>query len=181
MFQPDSIAAFEIDGETYIITANEGDARDYDTYSEEARIADITLDPEAFPNAEELQAEDQLGRLLITTTLGDIDGDGDFDELYNYGARSFSILNADGEMIFDSGNDFERITAELIPGAFNSQGANESFDNRSDDKGPEPEAATVGFVNGQTYAFIGMERVGGIFVYNVSEPGSASIRGLRQQ
>jgi 2',3'-cyclic-nucleotide 2'-phosphodiesterase/3'-nucleotidase/5'-nucleotidase len=172
MFQPDSIAAFEIDGETYIITANEGDARDYDTYSEEARIADITLDPDAFPNAEELQAEDQLGRLLITTTLGDIDGDGDFDELYNYGARSFSILNADGEMIFDSGNDFERITAELIPGAFNSQGANESFDNRSDDKGPEPEAATVGVVNGQTYAFIGMERVGGIFVYNVSDPAA---------
>ncbi len=170
MYQPDTIATYEVEGEVYIVTANEGDARDYDGFSEEARVADITLDEEAFPNAAELQAEDQLGRLLITTTLGDTDGDGDFDALYGYGARSFSIWNSAGELVFDSTNDFERITAELIPDAFNSQGANESFDNRSDDKGPEPEAVAIGEVDGAIYAFIAMERVGGIFVYDVSDP-----------
>jgi len=170
MYQPDGIATYEAMGEVYVVSANEGDARDYDTFSEEARVADVTLDPDAFPNAEELQAEDQLGRLLITTTLGDTDGDGDYDELYNYGARSFSIWNSAGELVWDSGNDFETITAELIPDAFNSQGSVQSFDNRSDDKGPEPENVAIGNINGNTYAFIILERVGGIMVYNISDP-----------
>ncbi|MEL6271118.1 MAG: choice-of-anchor I family protein [Chloroflexota bacterium] len=172
MYQPDAIATYEVDGAVYIVSANEGDARDYDTYSEEERIADITLDEEAFPNAAELQEESNLGRLLITTTLGDTDGDGDFDELYNYGARSFSIWDAEGNLVFDSAGQFEAITAELIPEAFNSQGANESFDNRSDDKGPEPEAVVVGEVDGVPYAFIGLERVGGVMVYNVADPAA---------
>jgi len=170
MFQPDTLAAYEVNGETYILTANEGDARDYDGFSEEARVADVTLDAEAFPNAAELQAEDQLGRLLITTTLGDTDDDGEYEALYNYGGRSFSILDAEGNMIYDSANDFEQIQAELIPSYFNSQGANESFDNRSDDKGAEPEAVAVGEVDGQFYAFIGFERTGGFAVYNVTDP-----------
>ncbi len=170
MYQPDGIATYEVDGEVYIVSANEGDARDYDTWSEEERVADVTLDPEAFPNAEEIQAEDQLGRLLITTTLGDTDGDGDFDELYNYGARSFTIWNSMGELVWDSGNDFETITAELIPEAFNSQGSVQSFDNRSDDKGPEPENVAIGEIDGNTYAFIILERVGGIMVYDITNP-----------
>ena len=170
MFQPDSLATFEIEGATYVVIANEGDSRDYDGYSEEARVADVTLDPEAFPNAEELQAEDQLGRLKITTSMGDTDGDGDYDELYAYGARSFSILDAEGNMIYDSGNDFEMITAEMAASFFNSNGFDGDFDGRSDDKGGEPEAATTGVIGDQTYAFIGLERTGGVMVYNVSDP-----------
>lgn len=172
MYQPDAIAAFEIDGAGYLITANEGDARDYDGFSEEARVDDLTLDPEAFPNAVELQAEDQLGRLNTTTAFGDTDGDGDHDVIYSYGARSFTIWDAQGNIVFDSGDQLEQIVAELEPEGFNSQGLYESFDNRSDDKGPEPEGVTVGVVGENTYAFVGLERVGGVMVFNISDPAA---------
>jgi 2',3'-cyclic-nucleotide 2'-phosphodiesterase (5'-nucleotidase family) len=171
MFQPDAIASFEIDGLTYLITANEGDARDYDTFSEEVRVKDLKLDPEAFPNAEALQADDALGRLTVTNTLGDTDGDGDFDELYTFGGRSFSIWDTHGNLIYDSGNQFEVITAQLFPEYFNSDNtSNDSFDSRSDAKGPEPEGVVTGVVSDNTYAFIGLERIGGVMVYDVTNP-----------
>lgn len=172
MYQPDAIASYEVDGQTYYITANEGDARDYDAFTEEFRIGDeeIVLDPTAFPNAAELQQDEVLGRLRITNTLGDTDGDGDFEELYSYGARSFSIWDSEGELVFDSENELATITANLVPELFNSQGDEESFDERSDDKGAEPEGVVTGVVDGKTYAFIGLERIGGIMVYDVSNP-----------
>lgn len=168
---PDSIAAYEAGGQTLIVTANEGDARDYDGFSEEERIGDLVLDPDAFPGAARLQLDENLGRLKITTTAGDTDGDGDYDRLFSYGARSFSIYTADGDLVFDSGDDFEQVTARLLPDDFNSTNdENGSFDDRSDDKGPEPEALTLGAIGDKTYAFIGAERVGGIFVYDVTDP-----------
>ena len=175
MYQPDAIAAFEVDGETYIATANEGDARDYDGFSEEARIGDVNddffVDPTAYPDLSILVDDAKLGRLNITTATGDADGDGDIDLIHAYGGRSFSILNAAGEMIYDSGSEFERILATYLPEVFNSNNdENGSFDARSDDKGPEPEGITVGEVDGRLYAFIGLERVGGIMVYNVTNP-----------
>ncbi|MGC9526188.1 MAG: choice-of-anchor I family protein [Limnospira sp.] len=171
MYQPDAISTYEVGGETYFVTANEGDAREYDTFNEEARIGDVVLDPEAFPDAEELQLDENLGRLKITNTLGDTDGDGDFDELYAYGARSFSIWDAQGNLVFDSGDEFEQITAELVPENFNSTNDdNDSFDDRSDDKGPEPEGNVIGEVDGKTYLFTGLERVGGIAVHDISDP-----------
>ncbi|OZG73173.1 alkaline phosphatase [Hahella sp. CCB-MM4] len=171
MYMPDSIASYSFFGQTYIVTANEGDSRDYDGYSEEERVKDLDLDPTAFPNAAMLQESENLGRLKVTTANGDTDGDGDFDELYSYGARSFSIRSAYGRLVYDSGSDFERITAERIPENFNSNNdENGSFDSRSDDKGPEPEGVTLGRIYGQTYAFIGLERVGGIMVYDITNP-----------
>lgn len=170
MYQPDAIYAIEIDGAVYLLTANEGDSRDYDGYSEETRVADLPLDPDAFPNAEELQMESNLGRLNTTTANGDTDGDGDFDLIYSYGARSFTVWGADGSLIFDSGDEFEQIFAEIAPERFNSQGDAESFDNRSDDKGPEPEGIVAGFVNDVPYAFIGLERIGGVLVYDLTDP-----------
>lgn len=180
LYMPDAISLYEVDGKSYLITANEGDSRDYDAFSEEARVADLTLDPTAFPNAAELQADEKLGRLKITTTLGDTDGDGDFDELYSYGGRSFSIFEivktADGtslSQVFDSGSQFEQITAAALPNDFNSTNdENSSFDDRSDDKGPEPEGVSIGTVNGRTYAFIGLERVGGVMVYDITDPNA---------
>ncbi len=168
MYQPDAIAYYNAGGLEYIVTANEGDARDYDTFSEEERIADITLDEAAFPNAAELQAESNLGRLLITTTLGDSDGDGAYEALYSYGARSFSIFSTDGNLIYDSGNDFALITSTLP--YFNGNGLTPDFDGRSDDKGAEPEALTLGELDGRTLAFIGLERTGGIMVYDITDP-----------
>ncbi len=170
-YQPDAIKVFNIGGNNYVFTANEGDARDYDGFSEEDRVKDLTLDPTAFPDAATLQLEENLGRLNITNTVGDTDDDGDFDELYCYGARSFSIWDASGNLVWDSGDDLEQITADYLAPFFNSTNDdNSSFKNRSDDKGPEPEAIEVAEIDGKTYAFIGLERVGGIMIYDVTDP-----------
>ncbi len=172
MYQPDTIASYQVDGQTFLITANEGDARDYDTFSEEESVADLLLDPTAFPNAAALQQNTNLGALTVTNTIGDTDDDGDFDEIFSFGARSFSIWSTGPvNQVFDSGDDLQRITVAHFHEEFNSTNdENGSFDNRSDDKGPEPEGLTVGEVSGRTYAFIGLERIGGIVVYDVSDP-----------
>lgn len=174
LYQPDAITSYEVNGETYIITANEGDARDYDGYSEEARVADLFLDWSVFPNALELQKPENLGRLKTTTSQGDIDGDGLYEVIYGYGGRSFTIWNSTGDIVFDSGDQFARITAEMSPVGFNSEGDDDSFDGRSDDKGTEPEALALGTIGDATYVFIGLERIGGIMVYDVTNPYSPS-------
>ncbi|MGA0332390.1 MAG: choice-of-anchor I family protein [Kiritimatiellia bacterium] len=171
MYQPDAIEAFTVNGTTYLVTANEGDARDYDGFSEETRMGKLKLDPDAFPAAEYLQDNANLGRLKTTTTLGDTDGDGDFDELYAYGARSFSVWTTAGEMVYDSADLLESKLAELEPANFNSTNdENGSFDDRSDDKGPEPEGLTVGEVNGVPVLFLGLERVGGVMAFDLRNP-----------
>ena len=175
MYQPDAIASFESEGQTFVISANEGDSRDYNGFSEEARVADLTLDAAAFPNAASLQDDAHLGRLKTTTSLGDTDGDGDHDRLYAYGGRSFSIWDRRGNLVFDSGDDFERRLADLVPEDFNADNdENGSFDSRSDDKGPEPEAVVTGTIDNRVYAFIGLERVGGVMVYDISLPSAPS-------
>lgn len=168
LYQPDAIAAYEADGATYYVTANEGDARD-----EDERVEDLELDSAAFPNAEELQTDEELGRLEVSSINGDIDNDGDYDRLVSYGARSFSIRDANGNLVFDSGDDFAQFTARQVPQIFNSNGTVDSFDSRSDAKGAEPEGVVVGEVDGKTYAFVGLERTGGIAVYNISEPAES--------
>lgn len=173
---PDAIAALETGGRRYYVTANEGDAREWGDFEEPVRIGDddYVLDPTDFPDAEELKEDDVLGRLNATIASGDTDGDGDVDRITTFGTRSFSIWDArTGRRVFDSGADFERITAAANPEFFNSNNDADNFDSRSDDKGPEPEAVTVGEVDGRTYAFVGLERVGGIAVYDVTNPASA--------
>ena len=171
MYQPDAIVAFQTGDETFLITANEGDARDYACFSEEVRVGDLNLDPTVFDDPEFLQQPENLGQLKTTTATGDADGDGQHETIVNYGARSFAIWRTDGHLVFDSGSDFEQHTAELIPNDFNSTNdENNAFDNRSDDKGPEPEGIAIGSIGDHIYAFIGFERVGGIIVYDVTDP-----------
>jgi hypothetical protein len=170
-YLPDSVASYRFLGQTFLVTANEGDSRAYTGFNEEARIGGVALDPDAFPDAATLQQNANLGRLKITRTAGDTDGDGDFDKLFTFGARSFSIWTTSGHRVFDSGDALERVTAAAFPADFNSDNeANGSFDSRSDDKGPEPEGLTVGTVGGHVYAFIGLERIGGVVVYDVTVP-----------
>ena len=169
MYQPDAIASYQHRGRIYLVTANEGDARDYDGFSEEARGADLH-DEGIVSDADVPGIDDNalLGRLNSTTEPPF----GDTSRLYAYGARSFSIWDGfTGEIVFDSGDDLERQIARLLPGEFNSTNdENDSFDSRSDDKGPEPEGVTVGRIEGRTYAFIGLERIGGIIAYDVTDP-----------
>ncbi|MEA5621950.1 choice-of-anchor I family protein [Nostoc sp. UHCC 0251] len=176
LYQPDAIASFSANGQTYYITANEGDSRDYTGFSEEIRVgaAGYVLDPNVFPNADTLKQNTNLGRLTVTNATGDTDGDGDFDRIEAFGGRSFSIWDASGNQIFDSGDQFEQITATKVPTLFNSEGAVDTFDARSDNKGPEPEGVVVGVINNRTYAFIGLERTGDVIVYEVTNPQAPS-------
>ena len=177
MYMPDAIASYTIAGTTYLVTANEGDVREYDALEEEAKIgdADYILDPATFPNAALLKKNSNIGRLVVTNQSGDTDGDGDFDELHVFGTRSFSIWDATTKtLVYDSGDDFERITAaDPVYGAiFNASNDNKNFKNRSDNKGPEPEGITVGQIGEAFYAFITLERIGGVMTYNITDPAN---------
>ena len=175
LYLPDALNCYSVGGMNYFVTANEGDSRDYGGYSEEDRVKDLILDSIFFPNYATLQLSDELGRLKTTLSMGDIDYDGEFEEIYSYGARSFSIWDNNGNLVYDSGDDFEQITYQEIPAYFNSTNDdNNSFKNRSDDKGPEPEGLVIAEINNRKYAFIGLERVGGIMVYDISDPNAVS-------
>ncbi|MEO0475354.1 MAG: choice-of-anchor I family protein [Planctomycetota bacterium] len=180
LFMPDAIATYVSGGTTYFVTANEGDARD-GVPGEEARIKDLDLsDFDATLIADlnaiygDFQDDAALGRLQITTIDGDTDGDGDIDRLTMYGTRSFSIFNGEtGALVFDSGSDFETITAAALPLAFNSDDSNEdNFEGRSDNKGPEPEGVVVTEIDGTILAAIGLERIGGVMLYDVTDPNA---------
>lgn len=130
--------------------------------------------------------DDRLGRLSVTWTLGyQQNPDGSpklqhlngkdvlvYDALYAFGGRSFSIRDEDGRLVWDSGDQFEKKLAELLPDAFNSDHAATAFDDRSDNKGPEPEGVAVGRMGDKTFAFIGLERIGGVMVYDVTDPAA---------
>lgn len=161
VYMPDGIAVYQSGGIPYLFTANEGDAREYTAFAEIKRAKDVTFDATAFPDAVTLRADAQLGRLNITTTLGDTDNDGDFDALYSLGARSFSVWNGlTGAQVFDSKNELD---TKAI--------ANNVYDDaRSDDKGAEPEGITIGKVGNKIIAFVGMERVDAVAIYDITIP-----------
>ena len=183
MYEADAIASYRVKGETYLVMANEGDTRaDWPGFNEEVRVGAVqedtnvplyVLDPVVFPNAADLKLAANLGRLVVTNATGNTDSDPQFEKIFVPGGRSFSIRRADGSLVFDSGDEFERKTAQLVPDLFNSSGlptGSNGFDTRSDNKGPEPEGVAIGKVFGRTYAFIGLERTAGIMVYDISDP-----------
>ncbi len=137
------------------------------------------LDAARFPDSAQLRDNAALGRLTVPDTLGDIDGDGDFDKIHPFGARSLSIWSGFGTLIprlrpltavWDGGEDLERVTAAALPDFFNSNNDEVGLDDRSDNKGPEPEGLTVATIGGRTFAFSGLERVGGVIAYDVTDP-----------
>lgn len=172
-YLPDGTANYTVGGVTYLVTANEGDEKEYAGLNERTTVSAVTLDPAAFPNAQVLRENHNMGRFRISNRQGDTDGDGDFDELYAVGARSFSIWNAaTGQLVFDSGDDFETITRDDPHTApiFNADNEGNGFKGRSRAKGPEPEGVTLAVINGHTYAFITLERIGGVMTYDVTDP-----------
>jgi hypothetical protein len=155
LYQPDGMAAFEHQGMTYLLTANEGDAREYKGLDESHK---------------------GYGRLKVSKVpLPPSHGtSSDLPIPHAFGSRSFSIWSADGTQIFDSGEDFERITAEVNGSEFfNRDNASAPRENRSIFKGPEPEAAAVGMVGEFRLAFVGLERAGGIMVYDITHPAES--------
>jgi 3-phytase len=177
LYMPDSVAGFTQGGEQYYVTANEGDGRDYDGFVDEIRLGKVkagdednpdgfTIDPAleaaliAAHGADWQSSDDKLRRLTGTTT-SDTNGDGMFDELQVFGGRSFSILDAGGDMVFDSGDFLESVIASDFPELWQ--------EGRSDNKGPEPEAVVVGEVAGSTLLFLGLERSSAIAVFDLTD------------
>jgi hypothetical protein len=173
-YLPDAIYSYSVGSNIYLVTANEGDARDYTTFTEERRVSQLNLDPTIFPNQAELKHNSVLGRLRCTNRNGDIDNDNDFDTVYVFGGRSFSIWNAlTGSLVYDSRNDFERITANnSFSVMFNASNTSLAKKDRSDDKGPEPEGVAIGKIGNNIYAFIALERIGGVMVYDITNPAN---------
>ncbi|MEK5231883.1 choice-of-anchor I family protein [Lysinibacillus sp. FSL K6-0232] len=151
LYMPDGIASYEVNGQTYLVTANEGDSRDWDGYLNEI---ETELD----------------GNEVVLVDASDYDGL-DTTKAYSFGARSFSIYEADTmKQVYDSGSDFEKITAEAFPEYFNASNNNTKLDNRSGKKGPEPEDVKIGQIGDRFYAFVGLERIGGIMMYDITNP-----------
>ncbi|MBM6404862.1 choice-of-anchor I family protein [Phycicoccus sp. CSK15P-2] len=177
LYQPDSLGHYTSGGHTYLVTANEGDAREYDCFAEEERVADLTLDPAAFPDAAALQEKGALGRLTVTTTSAH--GPDGYTGLDAFGARSVSVRDArTGRLVWDSGDALEQLVAEQQPSLFNANNDdNDSVDSRSDDKGPEPEGLDLGRLRGRTYAFVGLERTSGIVAIDVTDPAHGRVAG----
>ena len=222
-YMPDGFDAYTVNGTPYLVTANEGDGREYLTdaadeadcaaqggflfddgdcfhYLDEIRVKD--LDASQFTEdlvaklGADFQDQDKLGRLKVITDLGLEDPSACstlattgqptafpdetpvagcvYENLYSFGSRSFTIWDlSTGRPVFDSGSDFERITAQQLGGSFNASNDSNEGDDRSDDKGPEPEAVEIATINGNTFAFIALERVGGVMVYNITNPQNA--------
>lgn len=180
-YMPDSIAQVEIAGTSYLITANEGDATEWEEFVNIADFKDvkdsITLDSSLYKGLSEEE---------LAATFDKMKNSGDYDKLevltdrgtdaiYTLGGRSFSIWKADTmELVYDSGSDFETITAERFPEVFNWSNDDDAFEKRSAKKGPEPEDVKVGMIGNELYAFVGLERIGGIMSYNISNPSSSS-------
>ncbi|GAA5087158.1 choice-of-anchor I family protein [Microbacterium yannicii] len=177
LFMPDGIQSYTAGGKTYLVTANEGDAREWGEYSEVSRVKDLAKNGRGAvcatsPLAASL-GDAALGRLNVTIEDGFDAAAGCYSELYAFGGRSFSIWSTDGTLVFDSGSQFEQLTAAAIPSFVNSNHTASNFEGRSDDKGPEPEGVAIGKVQGRTYAFIGFERVGGVAVFDVTDPAAS--------
>ncbi len=189
MLQPDSIALREVDGRVFLFTANEGetrDAADGDRFTDTARVAELTLDTDAFPEAGWLRQDDTLGRLEVarpnTHPAVDPDGDGDVDRLVAFGARSLSAFEVLGEagsrrleLRWDSGDALERLVAAQAPASFNA-GTKEP-DSRSAKRGPEPEGLVLGEVDGRVFAFLGLERSHAVAVFDATDPTAPTLAG----
>ena len=182
MYQPDGIASFDSGGNQYLATANEGDSREYGcllggagVQAEDERAGSIGLDPTVFAGQ---TGNTGLGRLNVTRLFpSTYNGSNQLTEAYTLGARSFSIWDAAGNQVFDSGDDIEQITSAQFPTRFNSDwntttGNVNGFDTRSDNKGPEPESVTTGTIGGTPYLFVALERIGGVMMYDVTDPAA---------
>jgi|GEM_PF-231152 len=171
LYMPDSIASYTVDNSTYLVTANEGDGREYldssdeDVFVDEKKIKKLDLDSAI--SADYVNDDD----LKVMVDLGDTDLDGDYDKLFTYGARSFSIWDENLDLVFDSKNHLSKLTEKYMPTLFNQDEG--EMDGRSGNKGVEPEALTVGTINGKTYAFVGLERQSVIVVYDITTPTDA--------
>ena len=177
---PDTITQFSRGGSTYLVTVNEGDARGDD--NDIARGATAGLIDTSNSGGGDLYyagniSNTGIGRLQILKDMGNLDGDAGIEDPTMVGTRSFSIWNASTQArVFDSASMIEQYVADNDPTTFNmNDGLTTKYDERSDDKGPEPEALAFGTIGGRDYVFVGAERQNGIFQFDITDFGNVSI------
>lgn len=166
VYMPDGISQYTVNGKTYLFTANEGDATEWDSKENATKISKVKglLNP----NSAAAKFLNDTAKYDGVEVMSDMGNDG----IYLYGGRSFSVWDAaDMTQVYDSGSDFEQITAERLPDYFNASNSNTTLDSRSSKKGPEPEYVKVGMVGKKALAFTGLERIGGLMTYDVTNPG----------
>lgn len=166
---PDGISAFSANGKDYIITANEGDSRDWNGYLNEVEMGEGEASPNKNVPAGAVSGE------VVYFMASDYEGLNSGKD-YLFGGRSFTIFEASDsglKEVYTSKNELEAGTALCLPDYFNVSNDNVKKDNRSGKKGPEPENVTTGIVGGKNYAFVALERTGGIMVYDITEPTKA--------
>lgn len=155
---PDGIAFVSKNGKDYILAANEGDAREWGDYENTDKNK---FDKSADKKTEFLDPEKTDGLVEGRTHL--------------LGGRSFSIYDAsDLRRVYNSGSDFEKNTARIFPDFFNTNNDEDKgpdeLDARSNKKGPEPENVAVLNIKDRTYAIVGLERISGIMIYDITDP-----------
>jgi hypothetical protein len=176
-YMPDAVANYTVGGTTYLVTANEGDEKEYTGFVERTTVGASTyiLDAALYPHAAVLKQSYNMGRFRVSNLSGNTDADTDFEVISAVGSRSFSIFNATTkQIVFDSGDDFEKYTAANLPTLFNADHSDNISKGRSRAKGPEPEGVAIAQISNQTFAFISLERVGGVMVYNITNPNNVT-------
>ena len=176
--QPDAIAAFKVGLGEYFLTANEGDAREYSCINDDVRAASLKVDARRFPDWKSLSGNAALGRAKVNPTIGDKDGDGDIDTIHLRGSNSMTMYR-NGIVIWDSGDLLDRIQTQAF-GVANINGAHSlSSDkstmnfvgqDRSDDKGAEPEGVTTGMVGDRRIAVLVLERMSALVIFDITQP-----------
>ncbi|MFD3261238.1 choice-of-anchor I family protein [Paenibacillus lentus] len=168
LYLPDGIAAYDFGGQTYLFTANEGDVTEWPGRENGTTLGKLRtrLSPDS-PAAQFLADKGTAyDKVEVAGDLGS-------DDVYLYGGRSFAVWNAsDMKLVYDSGSDFEQITAQRLPDYFNTSNSKTEPDDRSSKKGPEPEYVTLGQVGDKVFAFVGLERIGGVMTYDVTNPAA---------
>lgn len=176
--QPDAIAAFTAGAGQYYVTANEGDAREYTCLNDDLRASGLKVDPRRFPDWKAWSANAALGRAKVNPTIGDLDGDGDIDNIHLRGTNSMTIYR-NGSVIWDSGELLDQIQTQAF-GVANINGShslssdkstmNYVGQDRSDDKGAEPEGVAVGMVGDRRIAILGLERMTALAIFDITVP-----------
>jgi hypothetical protein len=178
---PDTLAHFTRAGTTYVVSANEGDARPDDGDIGRAGAGGTAVDIVNNGGGDltyggSLNNTTGIGRLNILKDRGNLDADAGIEDPTMLGTRSFSIWNAEtGALAFDSGSMIEAYVLANDPSLFNINKTQGTVDNRSDDKGPEPEAVAFGRILGRDFVFVGAERQNGIFMFDVTDFGNVEI------
>jgi hypothetical protein len=170
LLQPDTIKCFEHGGELWLATANEGEERDRADVQEASRLSKLKHALDA-----DLAKDERLGRLSVSALRGDENDDGVLDRIFCFGGRSVSLwkVAADGSIAqaWDSGSEIERRTAELMPACFNMDSEKGGGgDDRSDNRGPEPEGLEVAAMEGRRILLVGLERTGGVMAWDITDP-----------